>query len=214
MERGIFLYVPRNRELKIPFQSLFWLKGKNMGMFPHVIVVAEENSRVELIANFVAEQDDRPSVNNAILEAFVGQNAQVRIATVNHMPKSVVDVIYRRAVVERDGKLEWIIGDFSEGRLISDNYTALKGEGGQVNVKAVTMGAGEMKANITSTVDHLARHTTSDILARSVMKNTASIFLTVSPRSKKERAKSNGQQAGKVLMLNPKMLEVTPTPFC
>ncbi len=201
---GIFLYVPRNRELKIPFQSLFWLKGKNMGMFPHVIVVAEENSRVELIANFVAEQDDRPSVNNAILEAFVGQNAQVRIATVNHMPQSVVDVIYRRAVVERDGKLEWIIGDFSEGRLISDNYTALKGEGGQVNVKAVTMGAGEMKANITSTVDHLARHTTSDILARSVMKNTASSILNSITKIEKGASKSNGQQSGKVLMLNPK----------
>lgn len=201
---GIFLYVPRNLELKIPFQSLFWLKGEHVGMFPHLIVVAEENSRVELIANFVAEHDDRPSVNNAILEVFVGQNANVRIATVNNMPQSVVDVVYRRAIVERDGHLEWIIGDFSEGRMISDNYTALKGEGGKVNVKAVTMGAGEMRANITSTIDHLARYTTSDILARSVMKNTASSILNSITKIEKGASKSNGQQSGKVLMLNPK----------
>lgn len=201
---GIFLYVPRNQELKVPFQSLFWLKGDQVGMFPHLIVVAEENSRVELIANFVAEHDDQPSVNNAIVEVFVGQNAHVRVATVNHMPSSVVDVIYRRAIVERDGQLDWIIGDFSEGRLISDNYTKLKGEGGQVRVKAVTMGSGEMRANITSTVEHIARHTASDILARSVMKDEASSILNSITKIEKGASKSDGQQSGKVLMLNPK----------
>ena len=75
---GVFLYVPRNQVVEIPFQALFWLKGKQMGMFPHVVVVAEENSRVELVTNFVAEFDDRPSVNNAVIEVFVGQNAHVR----------------------------------------------------------------------------------------------------------------------------------------
>lgn len=201
---GVFLYVPRNQVVEIPFQALFWLKGKQMGMFPHVVVVAEENSRVELVTNFVAEFDDRPSVNNAVIEVFVGQNAHVRIATVNYLPSSVVDVVYRRAVVDRDGQLEWVVGDFSEGRIISDNYTALKGEGSQVKVKAVTMGAGEMRANITSTVDHQARHTESDILARSVMKNQASSILNSITKIEKGASKSNGQQSGKVLMLNPK----------
>ena len=199
---GVFLYVPRNQEVKVPFQSLFWLQGERRGMFPHVIVVAEENSRVELITSFVAEVDDCPSVNNAVIEVFVGQNANVRVATVNHLPQSVVDVVYRRAVVDRDGQLEWVVGDFSEGRMISDNYTALKGEGSQVKVKAVTMGAGEMRANITSTVDHQARYTISDILARSVMKNRASSILNSITKIEKGASKSNGQQSGKVLMLN------------
>mgnify|MGYP001287657419 CR=1 FL=1 len=201
---GVFLYVPRNQTIEVPLQALFWLKGEQIGMFPHVVVVAEENSRVELIANFVAEFDDAPSVNNAVVEVFVGQNANVRIATVNNLPQSVVDVIYRRAIVERDGQLEWVVGDFSEGRLISDNYTMLKGEGSQVKVKAVTMGAGEMRANITSTVDHLARYTTSDILARSVMKNRASSILNSITKIEKGASKANGQQSGKVLMLDAK----------
>lgn len=201
---GVFLYVPKNQDVKVPLQSLFWLQGHQAGSFPHVLVVAEENSRVELITNFVADHDDQPALSNAVIEVFVGQNADVRVATVNHMARSVIDVIYRRAVVERDGRLEWIIGDFSSGQVISDNNTRLTGEGGKVNVKSVGMGAGEMRANVTSTIYHAARHTTSDILAREVMKDEASSILNSITKIEKGASKSDGQQSGKVLMLNPK----------
>lgn len=201
---GVFLYVPKNQEVKLPFQSLFWAKGEKSGIFPHILVVAEENSRLELITNFVADHQDNPALNNAIIEVFVKQNAQVRVATVNHMGRSAIDVIYRRAVVERDGKLEWIIGDFSSGRMISNTESDLKGEGSTAHIKSVAMGAGVMKANMTSTVNHLAPHTNSDIQARAVMKDESSSILNSITKIEKGASKSDGQQSGKVLMLNPK----------
>lgn len=200
---GVFLYVPANLDVKVPLQSLFWVQGEKTGNFPHVLVVAEKNSRVELVANFTSDHEDQPSLSNAMVEVFVGQNANVRVATVNHMGSSVVDVIYRRAVVDRDGQLEWIIGDFSSGRMISDNHTILKGEGGLVDVKSVGMGAGEMRANITSTITHKARHTKSDIQTREVMKDKASSILNSITKIERGASKSDGQQSGKVLMLNP-----------
>lgn len=201
---GIFLYVPRNTEVKVPVQSLFWLYGEKSGNFPHILVVAEDNSRVELVANFVGDREDNAVLNNAIVEVFVGQNANVRVATVNHIGQSATDVIYRRAVVERDGRLEWIIGDFSSGHVISDNHTVLKGEGGIVDVKSVGMGAGKMRANVTSTINHEARYTKSDIQAREVMKDEASSILNSITKIERGASKSDGQQSGKVLMLNAK----------
>jgi len=203
MSGGVFLYVPKNVQLAVPVQGLFWLSGKGHAMFPHVIIVAEEGSKVDFVANFVAEVGDEAALNNCVIEVFVGANSDVRVATMNNLGKETVDVTYRRSLVERDGRLEWIVADFSDGRVISDNTAHLSGEGSQMQVKTVVLGTGEMRANVTSTIHHEARHTISDINARSVMKDSASSILNSITKIEKGASKSDGQQSGKVLMLNP-----------
>jgi Fe-S cluster assembly protein SufD len=201
---GVFLHVPRNVEIEVPLQGLFWLSGKRAGMLPHILLVAEANSRVEFVANFVAQPGDEVALSNSVIEVFVGPNSRVRFATVNTLGEAAVDVIYRRSIVERDGHLEWIVADLSDGRMISDNTAYLKGEGGNVGIKAVVLGTGEMRSNVTSTVHHFGRHTISDINARSVLKDSASSILNSITKIEKGASKSDGQQSGKVLMLGSK----------
>lgn len=202
MSGGVFLYVPKNVELKVPLQGLFWLSGKDHALFPHIIIATEEGSQVDFVANFVSEVDDQAAVNNCVIEVFVGANSRVRVATMNNLGKDTVDVTFRRSLVERDGSLEWIVADFSDGHVISDNTTLLKGEGSQVHVKTVAFGTGKMKANVTSSIHHMAPHTNSNIHARSVMKDSASSVLNSITKIEKGASKSDGQQSGKVLMLN------------
>lgn len=199
---GAFLYIPRHVEVKVPIQMLFALAGDGVGAFPHVLLVAETGSRVELVANFI-ELDGQPAVFNSVIEAVVGAGAQVRVATVNVTGESVVESIYRRGVVDRDGNLEWVIGDFSEGHLLSDQSTQLNGEGANVDVKSVALAAGSLRSNITSSISHHARHTTSDIHARAVVKDAATNILNSITKIEKGASKSDGQQSGKVLMLDP-----------
>jgi Fe-S cluster assembly protein SufD len=200
---GVFLYVPRNVEVKVPIQGLFWLAGEKAAMMPHIIIVAEANSRIDFVANFIARPGDEAAFNNSAIEVFVSDGARVRVATVSSLGKETVDVIYRRSLVSRDGQLEWIVADLSEGRVISDNTTHLKGEGGTVNVKTVVLGTDEMRANVTSSIHHWGRHTASDINARSVMKDSATSILNSITKIEKGASKSDGQQSGKVLMLSP-----------
>jgi Fe-S cluster assembly protein SufD len=197
---GLFVYVPRNVEVALPLQGLFWADDAKVGILPHLLLIAEANSRVDLVVNLVGEA----AVNHSMIEVFVGENAHVRLATVNNLSDAAVDVTYRRNRVERDGHLDWIVADFSEGRILSDNTTHLQGVGGNVNIKTVTLGAGEMRANITSTIHHWGPRTTSQINARSVMKDSASSILNSITHIEKGASKSDGQQTGKVLMLNAK----------
>ncbi len=199
---GLFLYVPRDVRVTMPLQGIFWLSGEGVGMLPHILIVAEAGSRVDFVANFVALPEDQGAVNNSIMEAFVGAQADVRISTVNSLNKEAVDVVYRRAIVDRNGHLEWNIADLSNGRIISDNTSYLQGEGSDVEVKAFALGTGDMKANVTSSVYHAERHTNSNINARSVMKDKASSILNSITKIEKGASKSNGQQSGKVLMMN------------
>jgi Fe-S cluster assembly protein SufD len=157
---------------------------------------------VELVVNYIGDQ--QVALCNSVIEVFVGQNAHVRVATINNMSKETVDVNYRRAIVKRDGRMEWIISDLSEGKVLSDNTTELREQGGSVEVKAIAVGVNEMRSNITSNVRHIGTYTESDIQARSVMMDEASSILNSITKIERGASKSNGQQSGKVLMLNPK----------
>ncbi|MBA4601562.1 Fe-S cluster assembly protein SufD [Thermoactinomyces mirandus] len=200
---GVFLYVPGNVQVKIPLEGLFWLSGKGAAMFPHILIVAEAGSRLDFVANFVACRDDLGAINNSVMEVFVGAQADVRISTVNNLNSEAVDVVYRRALVDRNGHLEWNIADLSDGRIVSNNTSHLQGESSNVDVREFALGTGDMKANVTSSVYHLERHTKSNINARSVMKDQASGIINSITKIEKGASKSDGQQSGKVLMLNP-----------
>jgi Fe-S cluster assembly protein SufD len=202
MQGGVFVYVPRNVTVELPLQTVFWLAGEEAAMFPHILVVAEENSRVEIVANFL-DTDASAALSNSVIETYVGQGAKVQIATVSQFGDSVVDVMDRFAQVGRDGDMEWIVADLSDGRIISKSTTNLEGTGGHVDVKSVAFGANEMRSNITSEIFHFGTHTTSDIQARSVMKDKATSILNSITKIEKGASKSDGQQTGKVLMLDP-----------
>ena len=52
-----------------------------------------------------------------IVEVFVKPGAQVRYATVHHMADNMIDLTIRRAVIENDGRMEWIVGDLHDGNI-------------------------------------------------------------------------------------------------
>jgi Fe-S cluster assembly protein SufD len=201
MSGGAFIYVPRNVTVTLPLQTIFWLDGVEAAMFPHLMIVAEENSRVEVVANFIST-GNQAAINNSVIETWVGQGAKVQVTTMSQLGSSVVDVIERHGKVGRDGSLEWIVADLSDGRIISKSTTHLQEPGGHVDVKSVAFGTGGMRSNITAEVLHLGTHTTSDIQARSVMKDKASSILNSITRIEKGASKSDGQQTAKVLMLD------------
>jgi len=198
---GVFLYVPKNVEVDLPFQSLFWADGAGVGLLSHMLVVAEANSRVDLVVNVVSEQEEE-AVHNGVLEAIVGPGARVRVATINHMDKQATDVFYRRGVVDRDGQLEWLVGDLSGGHTLSDITTHLNGTGGRVDVKSIVVGFGEQRSNVTASVHHWGTHTESNILSRGVVRDQANSIINGITKIEKGATKADGQQAENVLMLN------------
>ncbi|EGK08542.1 FeS assembly protein SufD [Desmospora sp. 8437] len=198
---GLFLYVPKDVAVEIPFQALFWTQGSGIGTFPHLLVVAEAGSDVNVVANFISDSDTE-AVINGVVEVFAGDNSRVRIASLHTHGQGVTEANYRRTVVGRDADLEWIVGDLNSGKTLSDNTTQMNGSGGNARIKGITVGAGDERSNITATVNHWGTHTESDITVRGVMKDQAQTILNGITKIEKGARKANGVQAEKVLMLS------------
>ena len=51
---GVFLYVPKNVELKEPIQAYFFMMMQKQHLFNHVLIVAEDNSSVTYVENYIS----------------------------------------------------------------------------------------------------------------------------------------------------------------
>lgn len=198
---GVFLYVPKNVEVSVPVQAVFEVAGEGSLLCPHVIIVAEANSRVAYVDTFVSSQD-ASMVANSLVEVYVGPGASVQVASVRSLAESVHDYTFRRAVVDRDGKMEWILGEMNDGHTVANNTTVLQGKGGMAETKSITIGTGEQRQNLTSQVQHIGTHTESMMLSKAVMTDQAVAILNGITKIEKGAEKANGEQAENILMLS------------
>lgn len=209
---GVFLYVPKNVVIETPLQAVLLTDDAEATFVPHILVVADTNSSVTYVDNYVSDKEEA-GLHNGAVEVFVGAGAKVRYATVHQLGVDTTDVTYRRAVVENDGVIEWIVGEMNYGDTASDTKSVLKGNGSSSDAKVIAVGTGSQKLNYTTQAQHFGKSTPSDMITRAVMRDSATSIINGITKIEKGATRADGQQTEKVLMLSPKA-QVTPIRSC
>ena len=99
---GIFLYVPKNVEVAEPIQAVFIHDNEEAALFNHVIVVAEDNSSVTYVENYVSTMDTANGVFNIVTEVLAKANAKVQYGAVDTLAKGLTGYVNRRGIADRD----------------------------------------------------------------------------------------------------------------
>ncbi|MCR6095216.1 Fe-S cluster assembly protein SufD [Salipaludibacillus agaradhaerens] len=201
---GIFIYVPKNVEVELPLQAVYSHEG-NFGLFNHVLIVADENSSVTYVENYLSEGSSTEAVANIVSEVYVENGAVVRYGAVDNLTETVTTYVNRRGqVTGRDAQLYWALGQMNDGNTVSENTTYLVGEGSYGDTKTVSIGRGKQSQNFTTNIIHFGKNSDGQILKHGVMKDAAtSIFNGVS-KIEHGATKANGEQTERVLMLSEK----------
>ncbi|WP_048601279.1 Fe-S cluster assembly protein SufD [Rubeoparvulum massiliense] len=199
---GAFLYVPKNVELQTPIQTVQWLSQNGGGLLPHILVVTEAYSRVTLLNSFVSNDEIQTGIYNGVMEIFVGSGSHVQVGNIQLGGEGITSYLYAKAIVERDGKVDWLEGDMNLGDTVRDEISYLKGDGSEAHSRAIAIGLGEQKANYTTHVYHVGRSTQSDILMKGVLLEKATVAFNGITKIEKGASKSNGTQKEDVLMLS------------
>jgi Fe-S cluster assembly protein SufD len=200
---GVFLYVPKNVSVELPVQALFLAEGTEGACAPHVLIVAEENSSVTYVENVISAGDAGERVVNGVVEVFAKAGAKVRAASIHNLGHGLTDLSYRRAVVEKDASVEWIIGELNSGNAVSDTTTLLKGDGSTSDTKVICVGTGDQRLSLTTRAVHFGKMSESDMITRAVMRDNATAIINGVTKIEKGATGANGQQTEKVLMLSP-----------
>jgi Fe-S cluster assembly protein SufD len=199
---GIFLYVPRNVELELPLQALLISDDKEASFSPHILLVADENSSVTVVEH-ITSVEGTSLVHNGVVEVVAKAGARLRYASVHNLGSGATDLTYRRALLERDAKIEWIIGEMNRGDTMTETFSVLQGHGSSSDSKVITVGTGDQKLNLTTRAVHVGKSSESNMITRAVMRDHATAIINGITKIEKGATHANGEQTERVLMLSP-----------
>ncbi|UQD53218.1 Fe-S cluster assembly protein SufD [Bacillus methanolicus] len=201
---GAFLYVPKNVEVSEPIQAVYIHDDEEANMFNHILVVAEDNSSVTYVENYVSTMERANGVFNIVTEVIAKTNAKVQYGAVDTLANGVTTYVNRRGVAERDARIEWALGLMNDGNTISENITNLVGDGSFGDTKTVVVSRGDQIQNFTTKVIHFGKHSEGYILKHGVVKDSATSVFNGIGKIEHGASKSNAEQESRVLMLSEK----------
>ncbi|MGE7979568.1 Fe-S cluster assembly protein SufD [Psychrobacillus sp. NPDC093200] len=201
---GVFVYVPKNVVIEEPVQVIYLHDNETASLFNHTLLVADENSSVTYVENYLSTVEKTNGLANIISEVIVKDNAKVTFGTVDVLAEGFTTYVNRRGVTSRDAVIEWALGMMNDSDTISENVTHLVGDNSEGHVKMVVVGRGNQKQNFTTKVIHWGKHTEGQILKHGVMKDAASSIFNGIGKIEFGATKANAEQESRVLMLSEK----------
>ena len=168
---GSFIYVPPGVKLEKPLQSYFRINSESMGQFERSIIIVDDGAECSYVEGCTAPQYSKDSMHAAVVEVFVGKGAKCRYSSVQNWSGNILNLVTKRAKVEEHGTMEWIDGNI--GSRISMKYPGciLAGEYAHGMCISIAVGSKGQFQDTGAKMIHLAPHTTSSIISKSVSRN-------------------------------------------
>jgi Fe-S cluster assembly protein SufB len=168
---GSFVHVPAGVEVTIPLQSYFRFNAAGAGQFEHTLIIVEKGATLHFIEGCSAPKYNVANIHAGCVELYVGEGARLRYSTIENWSKNMYNLNSKRAVVEKDGIIEWVSGSFGSHTGCLYPMSILRGEGARLEYTGITFAGAGQNLDTGAQVIHAAPNTSSSISAKSIAKD-------------------------------------------
>ena len=168
---GSFVYVPEDVTVNMPVQAYFRMNTEGMGQFEHTLIIAEKGSEVHYIEGCSAPKYSAFNLHSGGVEVYVGEDAHVQYSTVQNWSKNTYNLNTKRAIVEKNGRMEWISGSMGSKATMLYPASILKGRGASDNHITIAFAGEGQNIDTGAKVYHNAPNTKSTIESKSISKD-------------------------------------------
>ena len=202
-QNGVVLYVPKGMIVEQPLNSLLWGPGGGLAHISHILVWVDEGASVTYVHEAASPDENAASMHAGIVEIKVGDGANLKFVELQSWGRHVWNFSHERLSAERDANVDWIFG--AVGSHLTKNFSELDliGDGATGRMSGFYFGDGTQHLDHDTQQNHLAQHTTSDLLFKGALKgNSRSVWqgmIYVAPGAQK----TDGYQANRNLILSP-----------
>jgi Fe-S cluster assembly protein SufB len=190
---GSFVYVPEGVHVDIPLQSYFRLNSPGAGQFEHTLIIVEKGASLHFIEGCSAPKYNVTNLHAGCVELFVKEGASLRYSTIENWSRNMLNLNTKRAIVEKDGKIEWVSGSFGSKVSMLYPMSVLKGDNSTSEFTGITFAGKGQVLDTGAKVVHIGKNTSSNVNSKSICKDggVANYRGVVKIGPKAENAKAN-----------------------
>jgi Fe-S cluster assembly protein SufD len=165
---GWLVYVPAGTKLEPVLLTAILADKSTLNW--RVLIVLEEGASAEVWEQYLSAGDE-DGVFNTVVELVVGPNAHLRFVSAQGLNEQSWVFGTQRAVVDRDGSLDWVALGFGSKSGKVRMETQLVGEGSSAKVTGAYAGHARQHLDFDTTQEHAAANTVSDLAFRGVLQD-------------------------------------------
>ena len=196
----IFVYVPKNIEVKEPIE-LSSTVGSDV-IFDHLIVLAEDNTKFTLVENSKSNNKNNDIYRSKIVEIFVGNNSNVNYGNVQLLDQNTFNFTIKKAAIGPNSAINWMDCCLGSKVTLSEVTTLLNGDGAQTNNHGIFFGSKHQQFDLVANSIHNSPHTTSDIFTKGALTGNGRCLYRGLVKINQNAFGSNGYQKEDTLLLS------------
>lgn len=168
---GYLLHVPKGVVVEIPLRAFIALSEPQRADLSHTLIVADAESKVTILEEQASTDVNAAGFHCGAVEIFAGRNANVTYVQVQRWNQRVWNFSTQRAVVGRDAQFCWVTGMLGSRLSKLNQVAAMEGAGSRVEMLGLTFTHGRQHIDVSTAQEHIAPHTSSDLLYRTVLRD-------------------------------------------
>jgi Fe-S cluster assembly protein SufD len=171
---GTVVYVPEGvdaEDVKIRTRM------NSRSLFNYTLVIAEESASVTILERQSTGEDAKPvdegRYYSGIVEAVVGENANVQYGALQNLSEETYNFSVKRGHTDTYASLDWIEGNLGSRLTKANVETRLLGDSSESQIVGAFFGHEDQHFDIASRVWHENENTTADLVTRGVLQDSA-----------------------------------------
>ncbi|HYH28019.1 MAG TPA: Fe-S cluster assembly protein SufD [Actinomycetota bacterium] len=198
---GLLLYVPAGVAVELPLQSFTYVDGSDVAVFPHTLIVAEQDAEVTLIERLTSPSGVR-AYANAITEIHAAPNARVRVVSLQDWGDETTHMSIQRANLDRDAQLRSFAVAFGGSLSRIEVESIMSAPGAYSEMLGVYFADGDQHYDFRSLQDHAAPNCTSELLYKGALKDRSTAIYSGWVTVRKDAQKTDAFQTNRNIVLS------------
>src|SRR5437667_3295315 len=170
---GTLLFVSRGVEIEAPIEIFHWLRGENVSVFPHLLLVGDELAKVTVVELFRSCDQRAAGFACGVNDLIAGPGAKVTYVCAQNWGENVVALQMNSTTVDHDASAMSLNLHLGSRYSRFESLSRLIGEGGRSDLLAVAVAKNQQEFDARTLQDHISPHTASDLLYKNALDDRA-----------------------------------------
>jgi Fe-S cluster assembly protein SufD len=169
LRAGTVLLVPRGIEINAPFEVFHLVEGEGAAVFPHTLIIAEENSKVTFLEHFVSADRAQRGFACGVNDLVLKPGAKLTYVGLQEWSENFVSIQVNSTVVDKDASALNLSVNFGGKYSRLESVSRMIAGGARSDMLAINIGRQEQEFDQRTLQDHLKPDTTSDLLYKNAL---------------------------------------------
>jgi Fe-S cluster assembly protein SufD len=166
---GTFLWVPRGVEIQAPFEVFHVVQGDSAAVFPHTLIIADDNSRVTFLEHFVSANPEHRGFACGVNDLVLKPGSKLTYVNIQEWSQNFVSVQVNSTIAAKDSAAMNLALSFGGKYSRLESVSRMVDRGARSDMLAISVARGEQEFDQRTLQDHLKPDTTSDLLYKNAL---------------------------------------------